>query len=196
MMVQTSKPNRVFTIAEANAMLPLVRSITRDLVRLSREVVDRHQRVEHLRAGRRITTGDPYDEELAHVEEELTKDRERLHEYVQELRQLGVEPKSGVDGIVDFPDGSGRRTGLFVLEVRRGGNPALAFAGRRVCRSAALVGIAGFGPLVNRVELRGCRRELGRIVLTAANTADRSSMRRPGLQTLISHLKWLASTGA
>ena len=103
MMVQTSKPNRIFTLAEANAMLPLVRSITRDLVKLSREVVDRHQRVEHLRAGRRITTGDPYDEELVHVEEELTKDRERLHEYVQELRQLGVEPKSGVDGIVDFP---------------------------------------------------------------------------------------------
>jgi hypothetical protein len=103
MMVQASKPSRVFTVAEANAMLPLVRAITRDLVRLSREVVERHQRVEHLKAGRNITSGDPYDEELAQIAEELTKDRERLHEYVQELRQLGVEPKSGADGIVDFP---------------------------------------------------------------------------------------------
>jgi hypothetical protein len=84
-------------------MLPLVRAIVTDLVRLSREVVERHQRVEHLKAGRSITTGDPYDEELAQIEEELSKDRQRLHEYVEELRQLGVEPKSGVDGIVDFP---------------------------------------------------------------------------------------------
>ena len=57
MMVQASKPSRVFTLAEANAMLPLVRAITRDLVRLSREVVERHQRVEHLKAGRSITFG-------------------------------------------------------------------------------------------------------------------------------------------
>ncbi len=103
MMVQASNPSRVFTLAEANAMLPLVRAITRDLVRLSREVIERHQRVEHLKAGRSISFGDPYDEELAQIDEELTKDRQRLHEYVQELRQLGVEPKSGVDGIVDFP---------------------------------------------------------------------------------------------
>ncbi|MCU0961238.1 MAG: DUF2203 domain-containing protein [Pirellulaceae bacterium] len=103
MMVQTYKPTRMFTVREANAMLPLVRAITRDLVLLSREVVERHQRVEHLKAGRSITAGDPYQDELAQIEDELSKDRERLHEYVNELRQLGVEPKSGVDGIVDFP---------------------------------------------------------------------------------------------
>lgn len=103
MMVQASNPSRIFTPTEANAMLPLVRAITRDLVRLSREVIERHQRVEHLKAGRSISFGDPYDEELAQIDEELTKDRQRLHEYVQELRQLGVEPKSSVDGIVDFP---------------------------------------------------------------------------------------------
>jgi hypothetical protein len=103
MTVDTYEPSRVFTIAEANAMLPLVRAITRDLVLMSREVIDRHERVEHLKAGREITSGDPYDEELAQIEDELAKDRKRLHEFVEELRQLGVEPKSGVDGIVDFP---------------------------------------------------------------------------------------------
>lgn len=102
-MLDTCKPTRVFTVAEANAMLPLVRAITRDLVRLSREVVDRHQRVEHLKAGRDMTSGDIYDQELAQIEEELAKDRQRLHEFVEELRQLGVEPKSGIEGIVDFP---------------------------------------------------------------------------------------------
>ncbi len=78
-------------------------AITRDLVQLSREVVERHERVEHLKAGREILPGDPYHEELAQIEDELAKDRRRLNEYVEELRQLGVDPKSGVDGIVDFP---------------------------------------------------------------------------------------------
>ncbi len=103
MTVDAYQPSRVFTIPQANAMLPLVRAITRDLVHLSREVVDRHERVEHLKAGRDITSGDLYDEELAQIEDELAKDRKRLHDFVDELRQLGVEPKSGVDGIVDFP---------------------------------------------------------------------------------------------
>ncbi len=84
-------------------MLPLVRAIVRDLVALSREVVERHQRVEHLKAGRDMESGDPYDDELAQIEQDLSRDRKRLHEYIQELRQLGVEPKSGVEGLVDFP---------------------------------------------------------------------------------------------
>ncbi len=46
---------------------------------------------------------DPYSEELTQIEDELEKDSRRLKEYVDELRQLGVEPKNGVEGIVDFP---------------------------------------------------------------------------------------------
>lgn len=101
--LESPTPARVFTADEANAMLPLIRAITSDLVELSREVIDRHQRVEHLKAGRDITSGDPYDDELTQIEEELEKDRRRLTEYVEELRQLGVEPKSGVEGLIDFP---------------------------------------------------------------------------------------------
>lgn len=101
--LESPKPARVFTVDEANAMLPLIRAITSDLVELSREVIDRHQRVEHLKAGRDITSGDPYDDELTQIEEELEKDRRRLTEYVEELRQLGVEPKSAVEGLIDFP---------------------------------------------------------------------------------------------
>ena len=46
---------------------------------------------------------DAYSEELAQIEDELTKDSERLHEYVEELRTLGVEPKNGPEGLIDFP---------------------------------------------------------------------------------------------
>ncbi|MFW6171456.1 MAG: DUF2203 domain-containing protein [Planctomycetota bacterium] len=101
--VKASEPVHAFTIAQANAMLPLVRAITDDLVHLSREVVERHERVEHLKVGRKVLAGDPYHEELAQIEEELDKDRKRLNGYVEELRRLGVEPKSGVEGVVDFP---------------------------------------------------------------------------------------------
>ncbi len=33
----------------------------------------------------------------------MEKDTLRLREYVEELRALGVEPKSGTEGLVDFP---------------------------------------------------------------------------------------------
>ncbi len=145
MMVRAYNPSRVFTLAEANAMLPLVRAITRDLVRLAREVVERHQRVEHLKAGRSITLGDPYDEELAQIDEELSKDRQRLHEYVQELRQLGVEPKHAVDGIVDFP---ALLDGELVYLCWKYGEPEIGFwhsleggyAARQPLRVAAVAG--------------------------------------------------------
>jgi hypothetical protein len=100
--VRGYQPSRLFTVQEANAMLPLVRAITTDLAQLAQEVIDRRQRLDHLTAGRDISAGNPYDDELAQIEEELEKDTRRLQEYIEELRQLGVEPK-GPEGLVDFP---------------------------------------------------------------------------------------------
>jgi hypothetical protein len=99
----TPVERKLFTVEQANAMLPLVRAIVVDLARLSREVVDRRERLAHLLAGRTQHASDPYSEELAQIEEELNKDGEQLKGYVEELRQLGVEPKNGVEGLVDFP---------------------------------------------------------------------------------------------
>jgi hypothetical protein len=97
------RPTKLFTVEQANAVLPLVRAITTDLVKLSREVMDRRERLALLSAGRKATAKDPYAEELAQIEEELDKDSEQLQAYVDELRELGVEPKSGPEGLVDFP---------------------------------------------------------------------------------------------
>jgi hypothetical protein len=90
-------------VPEANAALPLVRAIVRDLVEASREVVERHERLSYLIGGRSRNKQDPYREELAQIEDELEKDGRQLQEYVDELRQLGVEPKSATQGLVDFP---------------------------------------------------------------------------------------------
>jgi hypothetical protein len=97
-------PRRLFTVEEANATLPLVRAIVSDLVRLARDVSDRAERLSFLLAGREpIDRNDPYDEELIHVVEQLDGDRRRLQGYADELLELGVEPKSAVEGLVDFP---------------------------------------------------------------------------------------------
>lgn len=94
---------KIFTVESANASLPLVRAIATDLAQLSREVVERRERLSLLLAGRERGGNDLYGEELAQIEEELDKDTQRLQEYVDELRQLGVEPKNGPEGLVDFP---------------------------------------------------------------------------------------------
>jgi len=94
---------KLFTVEQANASLPLVRAIATDLAKLSRDVIERRERLSILLAGRDRDSRDLYGEELAHVEAELEKDTERLQEYVEELRDLGVDPKNGPEGLIDFP---------------------------------------------------------------------------------------------
>lgn len=97
------KPAKLFTVEEANAMLPLVRAITGDIVRLASDLLERRQRIDHLTIGRDPEERDPYSDEVAEVQRELEKDEQRLHEYADELLALGVELKSAPTGLVDFP---------------------------------------------------------------------------------------------
>ncbi len=94
---------KIFTPAEANATLPLVKAIVSDLVDLSRELTERRQRLSLLLGEKSSNSRDPYQEELVQVQEDMEKDAVRLRDYVAELRALGVEPKSGTEGLVDFP---------------------------------------------------------------------------------------------
>ena len=103
MFRQTYKPARLFTVEQANACLPLVRSIVADMVLLARDLLDRRQRLDQVALGRKSSKGDFYGEELRQMEEELEKDLERLNGYAEELRELGVEPKGATEGLVDFP---------------------------------------------------------------------------------------------
>jgi hypothetical protein len=102
-MGEEYQPRRLFTVEQANAALPLVRAIAQDLADLSREVIERRQRIAQLRGGRDPNSSDLYSSELAQIDEELERDAERLEGYVEELRALGVEPKYGPEGLVDFP---------------------------------------------------------------------------------------------
>lgn len=94
---------KTFSVEQANACLPLVRSIVADMVSLARDMIERRQRLDQLTSGRSSSKGDPYSDELAQIEEELEKDTERLMGYAGELIELGVEPKGAAEGLVDFP---------------------------------------------------------------------------------------------
>lgn len=97
------KHRKLFTVEQANAMLPLVKAIVADLSRLYTDLVDRQQRLAHLGAGRERSAGDVYGDELAQIERDLEKDKRQLREYVSELNALGVECKDPAQGLIDFP---------------------------------------------------------------------------------------------
>lgn len=97
------RSSKSFTVREANATLPLVRAIVTDLTELSRDVVQRRERMAGLPSVRPCGAPDPYREETVQIKEELDKDIGRLREYVEELLALGVEPRSVTQGLVDFP---------------------------------------------------------------------------------------------
>lgn len=148
---QSRRARKLFTIEQANAALPLVRAIMSDLVQLSRDVSERRQRLAYLTDGSDLFDSnetDPYREELAQVQRDLEEDQLRLQGYADELVELGVEPKSVVEGLVDFPSIiDGREVYLCwklgESEVRHWHELHVGFSGRhRLSR----VGLAAAGP--------------------------------------------------
>ncbi|HUG68366.1 MAG TPA: DUF2203 domain-containing protein [Pirellulaceae bacterium] len=96
-------PAKIFTVEEANARLPLVRVIVNDLMQLATELAERRDRLSQLSRKRTGGSPDVYQAEVEQVEQELEKESERLTDYLRELMELGVEPKSAMAGLVDFP---------------------------------------------------------------------------------------------
>ncbi len=124
MNASSEADTRWFTVEQANAMLPLVRAITEDLVRQARSFFEREQRLERLRGNRELSDGDPYAEELLAIEQELDRQRDTLKRYVDELHELGVELKSPTEGLVDFPS---MRDGRRIYLCWKLGEPEVAF---------------------------------------------------------------------
>ncbi len=96
---------KVFTPAEANQTLPLVKVIVSDIVTLYKSVHDRQGRLAIIRQRPGMENRDDsnvYGEELRQIEEELNRDIERLEEYLEELKSIGVELKDPVKGLIDF----------------------------------------------------------------------------------------------
>lgn len=103
------RPARLFTVEQANAMLPLVRAIVADIATLASELQERRGRLAAMTEGRELEEGNPYDDELSQVERDLQQDEERIRGYLQELADLHVELKDPFTGLVDFPHERGGR---------------------------------------------------------------------------------------
>jgi hypothetical protein len=133
----SSRPKRgtkYFTAAEANAMLPYVGAIVRDITTLANDLRDRHERLTRLRSAEGLDAA--HREELEQVEEEFERGQERMRGYQEELGGLGVELKDFFMGLIDFPS---LHEGRVVYLCWRQGEPEVGhwheldegFAGRR-----------------------------------------------------------------
>jgi hypothetical protein len=95
------KHPKYFTPAQANAMLPLARSILRDISELAHELHDRHERLQNATANQ-AALSPAHREELADIEAELERGQGRMRDYLHELESLGIELKDPFTGLVDF----------------------------------------------------------------------------------------------
>jgi hypothetical protein len=100
---RAQKKKKLFTPAEANAALPLVTAIVRDIADLARTLHDRQERLARLGPPNRGGLSDAYREELQQVQTELERDEECMRDYIRELLDLGVELKDPFTGLIDFP---------------------------------------------------------------------------------------------
>lgn len=91
-----------FTIAEANNMLPLVRSIVQDITELAKSLRERKERLQRAQQGD-ASLGTAYHEELEHMQDEFEQERSKMQEFEQELAALGIELKDYFIGLIDFP---------------------------------------------------------------------------------------------
>lgn len=101
---------RYFSVAEANATLPLVRAIIHDITALAEQLHERQERLERLKPdSKKSRLSDAHQEELEHILADMERGRDRMNELAEELVQLGIELKDVRVGLVDFPCWMGNR---------------------------------------------------------------------------------------
>lgn len=101
MAIKDKTKKKYYTLAQANATLPLLRSILRDITELAHDIQERQHRLGRLQeAG---TVDKAHEEEIQHIIAQFESDQQRMAEYERELRNLQVELKDYVTGLIDFP---------------------------------------------------------------------------------------------
>jgi len=121
---KSKKEKKYYTVAEANAALPLVTAIVRDITELARDLRERQGRLARLKPQNGGVALDAHQEELQQALAEFERDQERLNEFEKELRKLGVELKDYFAGLIDFPCWMDNRE---VYLCWRYGEPEVAF---------------------------------------------------------------------
>lgn len=116
---------KIFTVEQANRMLPLVRRIVGDIVRGYADWQESVKRLELVAAG----GGETQDmTQIAHERDQLERRTQamaaEIDSFVRELESLGIELKGFDSGLVDFP---GEKDGRPIYLCWRLGEDAVAF---------------------------------------------------------------------
>ena len=98
----TKRATKRFSVAEANAMLPLVRSIVVDICEIFKRVTGRRSDLNRIRRGSK-KAGSQYEDEVAESRADLQEEYEQIWQYREELESLGVLLRGPEDGVIEFP---------------------------------------------------------------------------------------------
>jgi hypothetical protein len=102
-MTTPSTTIKHFSLEEATAMLPLVRSIVTDICGVFRNVTSRRLELHRLlRKGSR-GAGRVYDDEMAESRADLQAEYDQIWQYREELESLGVVLRQPEEGLIEFP---------------------------------------------------------------------------------------------
>ncbi len=103
MVKQSSTAEILFSLEQANAMLPLLRLIVADISFSHRELSERRHQLHRLIRRKAANKSEVYTEEVEETRSDLRVQEHQLEEYISELERLGVILRSAFEGIVDFP---------------------------------------------------------------------------------------------
>ena len=137
------KKNHHYTVEEANATLPLLRVILRDITNLANELRGQYERL--VRMQKTAGLDQAHAEEVQQLVEEFERGQQQMNEYEMELDKLGIELKDYYTGLIDFRH---KRDGREVYLCWKLGEPDIAhwheldagFSGRQKLETPVLNG--------------------------------------------------------
>ena len=92
----------LFTLEKANATLPLVRLVVREIIELTGEIKQTRRRLAV--AGEKVVPGlEQYFEEVQAIRQATEENEARVEQCVAELKALGVETDHAAQGQIEFP---------------------------------------------------------------------------------------------
>jgi len=100
-MPATIERPKFYSVEEANARVPLLRSILRDVTELAHELKGMHERLVLLQTNGALDAAD--EREVARLSSEMDKRQRLMADYERELAQVGAVLKDDFIGLVDFP---------------------------------------------------------------------------------------------
>ena len=116
-------PARLFTVEEANALLPTLQELLAELGQARRRLLQAARELESLERRRDRTNVLQLARNLREARERLGADREALRAAFDRITSQGIQVKSVEPGLLDFPSW---RDGRIVLLCWREGEPSVA----------------------------------------------------------------------